>query len=112
MCGAKRPKEYHSDGEDLTSAIKGETPTRTKPLFWEYGRNETSFSYPQDAKHRSPNVAVREGNWKLLVNANGRGAELYDLSNDQNETKNLAVDKPDVAKRLTDAALTWRKTLP
>jgi arylsulfatase A-like enzyme len=112
ICGAKLPKDYTPDGEDMTAAIKGESQTRTKPLFWEYGRNNTSFAYPMDAKHRSPNVAVREGGWKLLVNADGTGAELYDLSTDARETKNLATNKADVAKRLTDKALTWRKSVP
>lgn len=112
ICGAKLSKDYASDGEDMTQAFLGESPARTKPLFWEYGRNGTSFAYPQNAKHRSPNVAVRDGNWKLLVNADGAGAELYDLATDTKEEKNLAVDKPEVVKRLTDAALKWRKSVP
>ena len=109
---AKLPKNYTPDGEDMTAAILGESPARTKPLFWEYGRNNTSFAYPQDAKHRSPNVAVRDGDWKLLVNADGTGAELYDLANDANETKNVAADHPDVAKRLAQKAIAWRKSVP
>jgi hypothetical protein len=58
------------------------------------------------------NVAVRDGDWKLLVNADGTGAELYDLAADPNETKDRAADRPDVVKRLSDSALRWRKTLP
>jgi arylsulfatase A-like enzyme len=106
------PKDYTPDGEDMTAAIKGESPTRTKPLFWEYGRNSTSFDYPRDAHHRSPNVAVRDGDWKLLVNASGTGAALYDVAADPRETTNLAARHPDVAKRLTEMALTWRKSVP
>jgi arylsulfatase A-like enzyme len=112
ICGAKLPTGYAADGEDLTAAIRGESPVRTKPLFWEYGRNDKSFAYPKDATHRSPNVAVRDGDWKLLVNADGTGAELYDLAHDRNEEKNLAADKPAVATRLTELALKWRKSLP
>jgi arylsulfatase A-like enzyme len=112
LCGAPVPKGYAGDGEDMSTALLGESPARTKPLFWEYGRNNTSFAYPMDAKHRSPNVAVREGDWKLLVNVDGTGAELYDLANDAAETKNVAAEKPEVAKRLTEKALTWRKSVP
>ena len=112
LCGAKLPAGYAPDGEDLSAAVKGSSPKRTKPLFWEYGRNTTSFAYPKDAYHRSPNVSVRDGDWKLLVNADGTKAELYDLAADPKETKNLAADRPEVTKRLTDAALTWRKSLP
>ena len=103
---------YVSDGEDMTAAIKGESPTRAKPLFWEYGRNTTSFVYPQDARHRSPNVAVRDGDWKLLINADGTGAELYNLAADPRETNDVAARRPNVVKRLTEKALTWRKSVP
>jgi arylsulfatase A-like enzyme len=112
VCGAALPKGYTSDGEDLTAAILGETPARSKPLFWEYGRNATSFAYPKEAKHRSPNLAVRVDDWKLLVNADGIGVELYDLSQDIAETKNVASDHPDRAKRLTEKVLAWRKSVP
>ncbi len=112
VCAGKLPTGYQGDGEDMTAAVLGGSPERSKPLFWEYGRNDKSFAYPQDAKHRSPNVAVRDGNWKLLVNADGTGAELYDLATDRNETKNLAAEKPDVAKQLAEKALAWRKSVP
>ena len=81
LCRAEPPKGYAPDGEDLGPALLGTSPRRTKPLFWEYGRNDKSFAYPA-GKDRSPNVAVRDGDWKLLVNADGTGAELYDLSAD------------------------------
>jgi arylsulfatase A-like enzyme len=112
LCGAKLPDGYKPDGADMSRALLGEKPVREKPLYWEYGRNDTSFAFPKGAGHRSPNVAVRDGDWKLLVNADGTGAELYDLAADPKEAKNLAGDKPEVAKRLTEAALAWRKSLP
>jgi arylsulfatase A-like enzyme len=111
LCGAEPPKGYESDGEDLSPALLGKTPSRTKLLFWEYGRNDKSFAYPR-GEDRSPNVAVLDGNWKLLVNDDGTGAELYDLAADPKEATNRAGDEPGVARRLTDAALTWRKSLP
>jgi arylsulfatase A-like enzyme len=101
------------DGEDLSAALTGGNPVRTKPFFWEYGRNETSFKYPQPQSHnRSPNVAVRDGNWKLLVNADGTGVELYNLASDRDETNNVAAKEGDVVKRLSSEALDWRKSLP
>ena len=37
-----------------------------------------------------PDLAVRDGKWKLLCEYDGSEAELYDLENDRSETKNLA----------------------
>jgi arylsulfatase A-like enzyme len=99
------------DGENMSAALLGKATPRTRPIFWEYGRNTNSFAFPPIA-HRSPNVAVREGNWKLLVQADGSGAELYDIIADPNESKNLAAEKPEIASRLRRAALDWRKALP
>jgi arylsulfatase A-like enzyme len=112
VCGAMLPQDYAADGEDMSAALRGELPVRSKPLFWEYGRNNTSFAYPGDAKHRSPNVAVRDGNWKLLVNADGSGAVLYDLAKDAHEVNNVSANQPDVSKRLAEKALAWRRSLP
>jgi arylsulfatase A-like enzyme len=112
ICHAVRPANAVWDGEDLSAAIRGQSPIRSKPIFWEYGRNPTSFAYPKDAKHRSPNVAVRDSNWKLILNTDGTGAELYDLLKDHREETNLASDQPTVVKRLSEAALQWRKSLP
>ena len=111
LAGAKLPDAYVSDGEDLSATLLGQPTTRAQPLFWEYGRNDTSFKYPA-APDRSPNVAMREGKWKLLIYADGTGAELYDLLADPNETKNVAAENADIAQRMTAAALAWRKTMP
>jgi arylsulfatase A-like enzyme len=112
LCRARLPAKYQSDGEDRSAAILGHpTAARTKPLFWEYGRNEKSFAYAR-GRDRSPNLAIRERNWKLLVNADGSNVELYDLADDPKETKNLAADKLDVAERLKRACLDWRRSLP
>ena len=109
VCALAGVKPPEVDGEDLGAAILGKPVARKSPLFWEYGRNPTSFAYPA-GRDRSPNVAVRDGRWKLLLNADGSGAELYDLDADPKESK--GAENPEVAKRLTERALAWRKSLP
>lgn len=111
IAGASLPGSYLSDGVNISDALLGKPLLRNKPLFWEYGRNNTSFKYPE-GPDRSPNVAVRDGQWKLLVNADGTGAELYDLATDPKESTNVAAGNPDVARRLTASALGWRRSLP
>jgi arylsulfatase A-like enzyme len=111
LCRAAPPKGCRPDGEDLSPALLGKAVRRTKALFWEYGRNAKSFAFPKGGD-RSPTVAVRDGDWKLLVSADGTGPELYDLAADPNEARDLAATRPDVARRLTALAVAWRKSLP
>ncbi len=112
VAGVDLPKGIKFDGEDLIEAFFGKSIVRENAMLWEYGRNNTSFDYPKVVRDRSPNVAIREGKWKLLVNADASGAELYDLKMDREEKTNLAEKNPIVAKRLSEKALAWRKSLP
>ncbi|MDG3007455.1 sulfatase family protein [Paludisphaera mucosa] len=111
LAGAPLRPGYESDGENLLSVLRGERPRRAKPLFWEYGRNPSSFDYPP-GDDRSPNVAILDGDWKLLVNADGTGAELYDLALDPEERHDRAAAEPALARRLADQALAWRRAMP
>lgn len=101
-----------ADGEDLSKALLGTPAERKQPLFWEYGRNDRFFKYPGITRDRSPNLAVREKHWKLLLNADGSGMELYDLAADRAEANNLAPAQPEIARRLADRALAWRRSSP
>jgi arylsulfatase A-like enzyme len=100
------------DGENLAKTLLGESPQRKSALFWEYGRNTNSFAFPRDALHRSPNVAMREGKWKLLINADGSTSQLYDLIADPRETRNLVSRERKRADRMSKAAVAWRKSQP
>jgi arylsulfatase A-like enzyme len=118
LAGVSPPRGTELDGNDRAVALLGwPQPTRARPLFWEYGRNASSFAYPAVSNgarpgDRSPNLAVRDGRWKLLVNADGTGAELYDLATDRAEANNLAAARPDFTSWLTRRVLDWRKSLP
>jgi arylsulfatase A-like enzyme len=114
LAEAKLPSGYTLDGQDVSKSFFGKSINRKGPLFWEYGRNGTeAFGYPRETPlQRSPNVAVRDGKWKLLVNADGTDVQLYNLDADRNETINVADKYPRVAKRLKEEALAWRRSLP
>jgi arylsulfatase A-like enzyme len=111
LTGATLPKNVKFDGEDLSESFFGKSVVRKKPMFWEYGGINKAFVHPE-GKNRSPNTAMRESRWKLLVNDDGSHIELYDINADQNETQNVAEKNPKIAKRLTEAALQWRKAQP
>jgi arylsulfatase A-like enzyme len=111
--GARIPDGAKPDGQDMTGALRGQAvAARPGPLFWEYGRNKKSFGYPGIVTDRSPNVAVRDGKWKLLINADGTGAELYEVTSDRSESINVATHHPEVTKKLSEQALSWRRSLP
>ncbi len=112
IAGVRLPSGVAFDGEDLGAALMGRPTVRAHPLFWEYGRNDRSFAFPNISNDRSPNVAVLEGNWKLLVNADGTDAQLYDLKADGQERRNVFEANPEAGNRLKQQALNWRKALP
>lgn len=109
--GGSLPKGAALDGYDVSVAFTGQRVIRQEPIFWSYGgkKNRSNSSSMRD---RSPNVAVRDGKWKLLVNADGTGVELYNLETDREESVNLAAEKEETAARLRELALAWRNTLP
>ena len=109
LAGSKASRATY--GENIGSALEGRPYTRKTALFWEYGRNNESFRYPQ-GRDRSPNLAMRQGNWKLLVNDDGSGAELYDLSRDPSETTNVVGQQAMMTGQMQAKLLAWRKSLP
>jgi arylsulfatase A-like enzyme len=111
LAGAPAVTAAALDGEDQSDVLLGASRPRKRPLYWEYGRNDEAFRYPQ-GRDRSPNLAVRDGPWKLLVNADGSDAELYDVVADRSESHNVASDHPDLVKQMTVQVTTWRASLP
>jgi arylsulfatase A-like enzyme len=107
---AKLPADAAFDGQDLSGMFHGKSVMHKRPMLWEYGRN-SAFGYPK-GRNRSPNVAIRDGDWKLLINADGGQVELYNLKSDLKEDHNVAADHADIVKRLSEQALNWRRSLP
>ncbi|MEM9717821.1 MAG: sulfatase-like hydrolase/transferase [Bacteroidota bacterium] len=95
------------DGENIEKAIIGpQSYKRNKPLFYEFGRN-SHYIFPIDSIHRSPQLAIREGKWKLLANPNGSQVALYNLELDPQESRNLSEDEPSRVKSLQTSLIDW-----
>lgn len=99
LAGAEMPEGYQSDGEDMITALRGQAFERTVPQFWHY-------------PGKTPSLAVRIGDWKLLTDRDGKKIELYDLASDVGEAKNLAAGNPDVVAELRTALLDWYSEMP
>ncbi len=99
------------DGEDVSAALLGEPVKRQKPIFWEYGRRD-GYLKPGKEDNCSPPLAIRDGDWKLLMNRDGSGVELYNLAEDPKESRNLADSHTDVAESLKKKLAAWRASMP
>ena len=92
--GVETPTGVKFDGVDLLPHLLGTAGENAKPhqdLFWRFG----------------PQWAVRSGNLKLLKSGPKAVVELYDLAADVGEQKNLAAEKPEVAKQLQATYDAW-----
>jgi arylsulfatase A-like enzyme len=86
LAGATVPANCRTDGLSLVSFLKGGAAPKRDYFYWEL--HEGGFSQ-----------AVRFGDWKAVRNTAGGPTELYDLSHDESESKDLAASEPEqVAK--------------
>ena len=105
--GCEVPEDWSLDGESMLDVFRGATRGRESTLMWEW-----RFSIAGHVINRSPILAIREGNWKLLANPDGSRAELFDIPNDPMELNNVADAHPDLVEQLTQRVTDWQKELP
>ena len=103
--GVKLPSEYRGDGENLLEAFRGKAVARTKPIFWEWQGKKAEPDW-------WPRLAVRDGDWKLVLTEDAKRAELYQVTEDRAEAADVAKAHPAVVARLSKLALDWKATLP
>lgn len=108
VTGQKPAPGQTLDGQDLSASLLGrERQIRHKPLFWIRPPDR-----PGPANNPFPDLSIRDGDWKLLINEDGSKPQLYDLAKDIREENNLAEKEPQVAERLKKMLLEWRHGLP
>ncbi|MCB1208715.1 MAG: arylsulfatase [Verrucomicrobiales bacterium] len=83
LSGQKLPEGFQTDGKSLVSFLKGGPAPQRDCFYWEL--------------HEGTSIqAVRFGDWKAVRNGPNQPLELYDLSKDQGETRNLAEEMPEI----------------
>ncbi|MCL6295570.1 sulfatase-like hydrolase/transferase [Jejuia spongiicola] len=91
----QKPSSTHIDGISIKENLIHQTNLPERDVFFAYGNN--SF--------------VRSGDWKLVYkkNKNGDKIELYNLSNDLQETNDVSLINPDLVKKLSNKLQLWKK---
>lgn len=106
-----KPEGVVFDGENLSEVLLGRSEgSRVAPIFWRRppDRKTASATLPE----RLPDLAMREGNWKLLCEYDGSQSQLYDLTKDEGEKENLADSNREAVERMTQALLHWNASMP
>lgn len=104
MAHVPPPDDVVFDGLNMAEALCGRaTPKRDQPIMW---------VRPPDRPGPNrgwPDLAIRDGDWKLLVNRNGSKPELFNVINDPHESTNLADKHPEMVQRLSARVIEWAK---
>ncbi|MDF1851629.1 MAG: sulfatase-like hydrolase/transferase [Verrucomicrobiales bacterium] len=87
------------DGEDVSEIWFGQGRERANPLFWQVSSQGASG-------------VMRQGKWKFHEAGKRGENQLYDLSTDPSEKKNLANDHPEVVAELKEKLDAWQAELP
>ena len=97
IAGAELPKQFRGEpclpleGQSLLPALAGE-PSEREGIFFEHQTNK----------------AVRQGEWKAVQSLRGGGRwDLYNLSTDRTETRDLSAKEPERLARMIAAWEAW-----
>lgn len=102
------PADTQLDGEDVLQTLLGfETKSRQSPIFWRRPPDR-----PGEPGKDNPDLAVRDGKWKYLVNYDGSDPQLFDLIADPSETNNLLRLEPSTVDRLHRSVMEWNRSMP
>lgn len=99
IAGVEYPKTFNDInsnpmvGESFIAKIKNNTWERKSPMFYEWA----GFRAVWDCK------------WKAVSNYPENKWELYDLTNDRTESKNIAKENPEILEKLNAAYINWAK---
>ncbi|MFO0914878.1 MAG: sulfatase [Pirellulales bacterium] len=100
LTGLKAPQGQPLDGTSLVSVLDGESDLQRESLFWHF---------PCYVGRATPSSAIRVGDFKLIEFFEGGGRrELYNLSVDPGEQRNLAEVMPEKADELYRRLRDWQ----
>jgi arylsulfatase A-like enzyme len=100
-CGLEAVQDI--DGISLLPLVTQQQEPKREALYWHYPHYAN-----QGGK---PGGAIRAGRWKLIEFYEDGRRELFDLTSDPREGRNLALQHPEVVKDLAKQLDDWRKSV-
>lgn len=101
--------ENKTDGISLVSVLKGSNSIEREAIYWHY-----PHYHRQGYK---PSGAIRMGDYKLIewyeksIQGLDRQLDLYNIKEDISESNNLALENPELAKKMQDKLHAWLKSV-
>ena len=102
LAGCAVQPEQHVDGISLARLVAG-GEAANRSLHWHYPHYHGSTW--------APGGAIRNGDYKLIEFFETGEVELYDLANDIGESRDLADERPEVARQLRLQLAAWRESI-
>lgn len=108
VAGAIPNKGVEYDGECMFKAISGKSQQkRNKSIFWIRPPDRPGYNGDND-----PDLAIRKGDYKLLMDFDGSNIQLYNLEKDMGETRNLYNIETNKASELKNELEDWFNIYP
>ncbi len=94
--------DQHRDGVSLEPLLTGTAGIAARSLFWHYPHYNT---HPSSV----PSSVIRTGPWKLIETFDPESVELYNITDDLSETRNLAEEKRELVRDMRRELDAWRR---
>lgn len=103
MMGFKLPTDRAYDGQSLLPMLEKKELKREKPLI--FGIDMPFQDDPTDE------WAIRDGDWKMIIDRQNKPKYLYNLKNDCSEVVNQIGKQPEIEKQLYDKFLKYQNEI-
>lgn len=100
---AQCPVPSGLDGQSFAALLTGKGSGPQRKFYWHFPHYTNQGSRPSGA--------IREGNWILVEFYDANLAELYDLGQDIEQSRDLARQHPDRVSEMRAALAAWRQSV-
>lgn len=108
MANIDPPQGYGLDGEDITPLFDPTIPAPERTLYWHFPAYLEGKGDPAGGPFRTtPASAIRKGDWKLIHWYAEDRYEMYNVTNDIQESRNQYSQTSEKAKELKTELDSW-----